>query len=342
MNLIENVILKSFDNRLALLQYLATIVQFFFVPFFGILIGGTFLSLHFKKKGERENDRIFINLSKDVIVHATISKGAAFALGIIPLAGLIIVFENLLFSLPLPTVTFLILSFLLFIAGIAFVYTYRYSLSFSAAAEGIGAEGELKDLHNASVILSNKSGLWGILFLLFASFFYVAGITQAYYPNHWDGMSFASGLFVSGLVIFKWIYFILCALSVAGAYLLFMNFFWEGGNKNLANEEIKYFSGIILKLIYITMMIIPLFVLINLYTLPDGVLTTGLFGISFFAIFIVLAVLSLIFRVFSGASLNKSGWIFVLVLLAMFLLTFGEITVIFLAAEKELVLQVIK
>ncbi|MHC1737143.1 MAG: hypothetical protein AB9882_03955 [Ignavibacteriaceae bacterium] len=340
MNLSEIIIMSPTESQLGLLQYLATVVHFLFIPFLGIVICGTILSLWLKRKGEKEDNRIFTLMAKEVISQATFSKGAAIAMGVIPLAGLIIIFSQLLNSMPLPTVTYLATAFILFIIGLIFVYTYRYSLTFTTAAEGI--EGEMKSLRESAVSLSQKSGAWGIAFLIIASYFYIAGITQATYPNHRDGMTFASGFLVSGLVIFKWIYFLLISFSLAGGYLLFMNFFWEGGNKSLAEESRKYLSELSLRLVYFTTVSLPLFILINLYTLPDGVMTFGLFALSFIALFLILAVLSIIFMVFKGTGLKKSGWVFVLVLFVSYLLIIAENSVIFIASKTHLILQAVK
>lgn len=340
MNLSESIIMSPTESQLELLQYLATVVHFLFIPFLGIVICGTVLSLWLKKKGEKEDSRIFLLLAKDVVSQATISKGAAVGMGVIPLAGLIIIFAQLLNSLPLPTITYLAIAFIFFIIGIIFIYTYRYSLSFRTATEGVG--GEIKDLRESAVLLSKKSGLWGILLLLVASYFYIAGITQATYPDQWDGMTFRSGFLVSGLVIFKWIYFLLISFSLAGGYLLFMNFFWEGGNKSMDEEGKKYISDLSLRLVYSATLVLPIFLLINLYTLPDGVITFGLFALSFTALVLILAVLSIIFMVFKGSGLNKSGWVFVLALFISYLLIIAENTIIFIAARSHIVLQAIK
>lgn len=342
MNILDTIMLQQSEKQIQLLQYIATLLHLLFVPFLGILTGGTVLSLWLKKKAETENNYAYLNYSKELIIQATINKRAAFALGIIPLTGLVIIFAQFFSNLTTPGAAYLGISIILFIVGIAYVYVYRYSLTFRSTLSLVNNDREeISNLKHSAESVSKKSGIWGIVFLLVASYFYVAGITQFSYPNHWNNTTFLSGLLVSGLVIFQWIFFLLISFSLAGGYFLFMNFYWEGGNQSLNSEDKSYLSGLILKLVYLTSVPIPAFVLINLYTLSDGVLSFGLFALSFLSVVLILAVLSLLYRLFKGAEIDKSGWVFVLILMACFALIFAGQSVINAAVKYQPMIQAV-
>lgn len=67
-----------------LLKYMLTISLLLFIPYISMMLGATFISTHFGKKGKAESNKIYLRFAKDIIEKLTITKSAELALGTIP------------------------------------------------------------------------------------------------------------------------------------------------------------------------------------------------------------------------------------------------------------------
>ena len=77
MELLDNFILPQSAEHIELLHYMLIVVLFIFIPFAGILLGGTILSLVGFNKSSKNAEERYFKLSKDIIKIVTFNKSAA-------------------------------------------------------------------------------------------------------------------------------------------------------------------------------------------------------------------------------------------------------------------------
>jgi len=326
MDFLDKLVLPQSLDHIALLHYVAVIILFLFVPFISLVLGGSILSLYFRRKGKRDENSFAAKLSKEIIEFTTFTKGAGIGLGMAPLLALILVYAQILHNLKVVTVWFFVLSFLFISIGLVFVYTYRYSSVFKSFFTSIKKETEGKDFaafaENISHV-NNKSGRWGMIFLLIGVYFFVGGINLALNPADWSATGILY-LFTSFSVLIKWLHFVTAALSLTGAFLLFIYFYWEGG-KAIDDAGYKEFiksNGISVTLFFALFQ--PFFLLINLIAIPTLALSSSVFGFAVISLLAVLWVFHLLYGMMKNSELKYSGMIFLLLIVGALALIYSE------------------
>ena len=325
MNLLDKLVIPLSPEHITLLHYLSMLIFFLFVPFICIVLGGTLLSLIYKRKGIKENNSLYLRFAKDIIETVTINKSMGVMLGIVSLLTSILIYVQLFHSGNLITVNYLVWSFVFVTLGIILIYTYRYSSSFSelfnsiedskAADESIA--GEIAKYRASTLKLSFNAGRFGLAFLFIGIWLFAAGVSLGFLPSDWTGRGILSILF-SWAVVSRYITILLSAAAFTGAAILFSFFYWEGGKQNL-EEDYKNLvrrNGIILTAV--PAIILPLFLLIDLTGLPGAALSSSVF--TFFTLGVLLLFLGYhyLYLMYKDSSTNYSLHIFIVVLLTIF------------------------
>ena len=326
MDFLDKLVLPQSLEHIALLHYMAIIVLFLFVPFISLALGGSIISFYFKRKGKREPNDHFNLFSKEVIEYTTFTKGAGVGLGVLPLIALILIYSQILHNLKLVAVSFFVAAFLLITIGLIFIYTYRYSWVFKSLLSSVKNEEreiEYSTFANNVARVNRKSSYWGIIFLLAGTYFFIGGLNLAVNPSDWN----ASGilyLFTSFSVFVKWIHFLTAALSLTGAFLLFIYFYWEGG-KEIEDFGYKVFikkTGLAITLFFALFQ--PLFLLINLIALPSLALSSSVFGFAVLSLLAVFWVFHLLYAMLKNSELRYSVMVFLLLVVSSLTLIISE------------------
>lgn len=326
MDFLDKLVLPQSLEHIALLHYMAILILFLFVPYISLVIGGTIISLNAKRKGKSDEKGFYTKFSKEVISLTTFTKGTGVGLGVIPLTALLLIYAQILHNLKVVSIWFFIFSFILITIGLVFVYTYRYSWIFTSLFTSVKLEGEEKEYSNFAgnaARVNRKSGFWGIIFLLLGSYFFVGGINLALNPIDWNATGVLY-LFTSFSVLVKWIHFITAALALTGAFILFIYFFWEGG-KTFENEEYKNFvKKIGLTITFFFTLFQPIFLLLNLITLPALALSSSVFGFAVVSLLALFWIFHLLYAMLKKSNLQFSGMIFLLMISAVLFLIISE------------------
>jgi len=214
MNFLENFVLPQSLEHIELLHYMTMVLSFLFLPFLGLLIIGTSLSLFFKHKGNKTSDNVLIDLSYDIMRISVGSKNVGIALGILPFIGLILIYAQLLHKIDILSINYLLISFITFSVGLVYVYLYRYSISLKTLFENVKTsdspngtsdkslrETELSEYKATSVKFYNEAGWKGLMFLLIASYLYIAALNIIKYPADWLNQNFFIYILTSGSLL---------------------------------------------------------------------------------------------------------------------------------------------
>ena len=345
MDFLDKLVIPLSPEHLLLLHYIAILIFCLFVPFISMLIGGTFLSLYNKRKGIKNSDDTHIRFAKDVIEIVTINKGTGIVLGILTLLTAILIYVQLFHQANVPTVNYFFGSTLLVTIGLVFVYIYRYSLTFNeifdAVKENENADADAVDEFNkfrqSSKKLSNKTGVFGIIFLVIGSWLFTAGATIATYHSDWGSHGLLAILF-SGDVILRFIPFLLMAAAFTGAVVLFIFFGWDGGKENVSSEYKEFVRRKCIHYSSYGALLIPVFLLINLITLPNNALSYSVFTYSTIALILLFFAFHYLYVMYKNLSTSYSIHIFFVLLLSIFAIIIKDQLAMGNATKKQTVI----
>ncbi|RPI68984.1 MAG: hypothetical protein EHM47_13885, partial [Ignavibacteriales bacterium] len=324
MEFLDKLVLPQSAEHIELLHYMVILVLALFIPFISIILGGTTLSLYFRKKGIEAGNPFYLKFAKDIIELVTINKSVGIILGIVPLLTCILVFAQLLHTASVSTITYLVIAFILITVSLILIYTYRYSLSFTnifnsikeVKSEDAELKEELEKFRKGNQSLSMRSGRYGILLLYLAVWIFTAAITLAVYTKSWGSDNFLISLF-SWRVLSNFIQLISAAFALTGGAILFGFFYWEGGKKNLTEDYKNFVLKTSARIALTAALLLPLFLLISLLSLPDTALSFSVFSYSFIALFLLFLAYHYLYALLREPSVKYTGRIFYIILFSI-------------------------
>ena len=284
MEFLNNFVLPQSAEHIELLHYMLIIVQFLFIPFISIVLGGIFLSVLYKRKAYKKNDENYLKLAKEIAEITTLNKSVGLILGVIPVITSILIYSQLLLNSQTTNLNYLGLSLILISIGLVLVYSYRYSLTFNSIFSSlekfnVSEETVIDDVHKLqaeSKKISQKAGIFGLLFIFFGYWFFITGTTIPILISDWNITSIIGGLF-SWEVLSRFIYYTLFALALTGGMILF-TFLEDEKKKRIIDQTYSTFvKKVIVKATFIPIIFIPVFALFNLFGLPKNTLTGTVF-----------------------------------------------------------------
>ncbi len=321
MSFFDNIVLPQSADHIQLLHYLLILIQFLFLPFLGITLIGSFLSLRYWKKGLKENNRNYLNFSKDIIDIITVNKSLGAALGILPVITSILIYAQLLHKSNSPALIILLIALPLLIIGFVLIYVLKYSLTFKDFFESLKDKSALteslmdrvKKFENSSNRLARKSGIIAFALLAVGSWYYISAITSAVITDFWMQSSYLGVLF-SEYSILSFIQFILIASAITGSVILFAFFYWEGGREIPSDEYKNLVKNSSIAIILTSLIILPLIILINNLLLPKTILSGSIFTYLVIAIVLIFISYHLIYAITKTSNLKLSGQLFFVVI----------------------------
>ncbi len=324
MEFLDNLVLPQSAEHIELLHYMLILVLFLFIPFISVILGGTSLSLYYRRKGLEAGNPVYLRFAKDIIDLLTINKSMGIILGIIPLLTCILVFAQLLHTADAPSIYYLVAAFFLTSISIILIYTYKYSLSFKNIFDSISNlhsddpefHEELNKFKKGNQSLSFKSGRYGVVLLFISTWIFTCAVTLVTYPNRWVDERLMFLLF-SWEVLSRYIHFLAAAFALTGAAILFGFFYWEGGKKNITGDYKDFVRKTAIRITLTAALFQPLFLLINLFALPKEALTASVFGYSLIAVFLLFLAYNYLYAMLKESTIKFSGHVFYVLLFAL-------------------------
>ncbi|MHB1686157.1 MAG: c-type cytochrome [Ignavibacteriaceae bacterium] len=324
MDFLNKLVIPLSPEHIMLLHYILMLIFSLFIPFVGILLSGTFFSLYFKNRGVKENNHDYARFSKEIMEIVTINKSMGIVLGILTLLTSILIFIQLLSVGQGSAITYLSGSFLLLIIGLVLIYTYCYSLKFTEIFDAIKSfhsedksiDDEISALHHSSRRLSSRSGMYGFIFLFISVWLFVAGTTIPTYSDSFSARNILSML-LSWMVISRFIQILFISGAFTGATLLFVFFYWDGGKKFLSEEYKIFVRSFSIRLTFTSIIILPLFLLINLVILPNNSLSGAVFFYSCLALVLIFLAYHYLYVMIRNQNIKYSLHVFVAVIIVI-------------------------
>lgn len=317
MEFLKNIALPQSAEHIELLHLMLILVLFLFIPFICSIFGGTALSLYFKRLGRKSGDSRYSKLSKEVMELVTISKGVGFILGIVPLFTAILILSQLFQNSETSHLDYF--GYTLIIVGVAliFIYSYRYSLSFNLIFKAFDKQSSKdEEIHrdylkfsNESKKISDQAGINGLIILFIALWIFSIGISSAMFGNQWQPSGFLSALF-NPIVIIRFLLLIVVSFMLAGGAVLFGFFYMNSGKYDSSGEYGEFVKSKILRVTFISVILLPVFLLINMLIVPGQLLSGAMFVYAIFGLILLFLAYHFLYMIFVKFSSKFTAMLF--------------------------------
>jgi mono/diheme cytochrome c family protein len=290
----------------SLLRHGLFLVLFFHLPFLGFLIGGSTVSLLLNFLGKEKRDPSYLRFSQELMRTVLISKSALFIFGLVPLLLVWFVFARVLFDAsPLPWQFWAaILGVLL--SGFVLLLLYR------------SARGSAMDLSP----MTAATGAAGLLALILAFFLFSAGYGILFNPGKLPLLHKQIRFFLSWNGVVKFLLFLAFFFGMTGGAILLLCGRLAEGGEGTGDEYRGLVHRFGVNLTLLAALVLPVFLLLDLVTLPETALSAVVFASSAVVLLLSLAVCLTLFLSDGEGKSGPGAWVvflFVLIFLAMLL-----------------------
>ena len=139
---------------------------------------------------------------------------------------------------------------------------------------------------------------------------------MATYNSAW-GMKSAYYSLFSMEVFSKYLSFIFAAFALTGGIIFFGFFYWEGGKKILDLEYKNVVKTIAVKVTFISAILLPIFVMIDILVLPSNAISGGVIGYGAVTLILIFIAYHFLYVMAKESSVRFSGHVFYIILLAL-------------------------
>jgi cytochrome c len=275
MELIDKMVLQQSAHHMVLLKYLLVLTLIIFYCYAGLLLGSTFLSLFYKLKSKKVEDSDEVDFSIMLIDLVTFNKSIGFALGIIPIISAAFCYAQLLHKTGLDLPEFILIAALIFYFGLGFIYLYKFRMK------------------------KNKSsfyfGITGAVLLVVSTLVFIGSTQLAADTENWKNQNDLISIVLSAKSIFNYLHFAIFSLALTSLFFLY-KYFRSNSVEDFSTKELKDYSRLqSLKIGLVTVIILPTFVLINIFLKPIASLSFNFFGYAGLALISLLVISILVY-----------------------------------------------
>jgi len=284
-----------------LLRYGLFLILFIHLPYVGVLIGGSTVSLLLAFLGMEKRDPAFLRFSRELMATVWTGKAALLMFGFAPLLVVWIVYARIFFTGdPLPW-SFWSAILALLLLGFALLQRYR------------SAEGE------SSFFPSTRfgAGASGLLGVLLAFFLFSGGYGILFDPGKLQLLQKQIWFFLSWNAVVKFLLFLTLFFGMTGGVILLI------GDRDPEEPDAGYrslVSDVGASVTVLATLILPVFLLLDLITLPRVALSPAVFAAATVVLLLSLAVCLTLYRAGGkggGATGTPVAALYVLILIAV-------------------------
>jgi cytochrome c len=289
-----------------LLRYGLILVLFIHLPFLGAIIGGSTVSLFLAYLGKETRNPGYPRFSKELMRTVLPGKSALFIFGFVPVLFVWFVFERILFdAAPLPWHFWSFILAVLF-AGFALLHAYR------------SAWDRASDLSP----LPAGAGAAGVSALILAFFLFASGYGILFNPEKLPLLAKQVRFLVSWNAVVKFLLLLAFFFGMTGGLILLLGGKSKEGKEGHEGGYAGLVRNVGSRLAFLATLALPVFVLLDLVTLPAVALSAGVFAASAAVLVLSLSV-CLVLSLAAGKEEGSPGAgvlaLYVLIFLAVLL-----------------------
>lgn len=303
MDFLNNLALPATTQHLNLLKIILVLSMLIFLPFYGMLLGGTAFSVIFNAYGRKIKNKLFVRFAKDIIDKLAINRFVGVGLGVIPLLAIAFCYAQLLLGVEVLTVSLLLVSTFFLAVAITFVYTYQNTFQIELLIDTFKNISGLKkdqlekeipeDISEYEFDLKNtnsNSGMYGFILLLLSGIFFAGGTSIALYSDRYKDFQNIAQMFLSEATFFNFLFLIVISIAVTGTAILFFFFKWQGGLHDMDTEYSNFTKKIAGNIAFTGAAILPIFLFLSFISIPNVALSGSVFvytGLSFVSLLLL-------------------------------------------------------
>lgn len=302
MEFIDKLVIPATANHVLLIKYMLIISLTLFTPYLGMVLGATFLSTRYAKKGKAEGNKNYTRFAKDVIEKLTITQGAELALGSIPVLSALFAYAQLLYMSKTITVSIMALAAVLFIIAFVFVYKYRNTFKVESVMQSfrkfvnkdemkkdVDSIEEIEAFEDEVLSVNSSSGTAAKWLLVIAAYLFAGTMALAANPERWEHVNNILQVIFSWQSMFSFLALLSLSGMITGGAIMFYFFKWNGGVKDMTDEYASAVKKIAGSISLVSSIMFPLMLIFTYAFLPSSAITP-----SVFFYFVVVLVISLI------------------------------------------------
>jgi cytochrome c len=344
MNFIDQIVIPPSANHVLLLKYIFIVSLLLFLPYLGMMMGASFISVYFGRKGEKSGNTMLTRFAKDVIERLAITKNAELGLGIIPLLSIIFIYAQLLYQAQTIAVNIMGLSAILFIAAFISIYKYRNGFEITSVINSLKGSGngndEANEFEEKLVRNTGASGKIGTTLLYLAAYLFTGCTALAANPARWTEVINILQVLFSWATLFNFIYLLSLSGIITGAAILFLFFKWPafGTDKKapvVDEDYAKFVKRFAIKLAFISSLLVPLMLFMSFLFLPENALSGDVFFFIAAAIALALILSNVLYTMFKKSEINYAVPVFFFVIVIFAFSIFKEESVLGNALQKQ-------
>lgn len=350
MNFLEKFVLPPNPEHAALLNVIQVLAMLMFIPYSGMITGGLILSLVLGRIGT--TDPLRSQFSFDIIQKLLLNKKIGYALGIVPLITIVLIYFQFFYGNIVVSLNLMVLATVIFIVGFIFMYKYvnrrwLFELLKEKSFDDNSTNKLLEEFNKISAgEVSQRAGIIAITLILLGLFLLVGSITVVSNPLKWNSIQNIWEFLIDRGIWLNFLNYLLLALTISTSAILYFFLVWQGGIKNRTSEYLDYVKSFASKLGLILTFISPIFISLELLFLPQSSLSPIIYILTFITFVIVVILSNLYYQLLKTSASGLSAGIFftVFVLLSFLIvkdqLVFGNAikphlnSIVFVKAEE--------
>ena len=291
MDVLKTLAFPPSAEHYHLLLLIGALISIVFYPYFGFLLGASFLSYRYEKKGRKEGNPLFVRLAKDLIGTALYNKTLPTFLALIPSFSLIFIYAQLLQTTGSIAVSLEAAGLFLLLIALAFLYAYKYTFQLGdlldgyrdALKSGKGTSEDISEIERSSeenIHAHLRFGRWGVTALGLSTFFIASAIVAASDTDNWTQVGSILDLFLLPDTYVRVLQFLALAAGATGVGILFFLFWWKKGEQNLDESYSNVVRSVAIRLVVGSLLAMPALIVIGFLLLPGESLSGTLFAIA--------------------------------------------------------------
>lgn len=275
MEFFNQYVLPPSADHLELLRYLLMLTYLVFLPYLGIVIGSTILSLILNLGYKDVGNDVYALIAKDLMDMAIPSKTAALVFGILPLPVIWVVYGQWFIHSTVNTMHLLPVGALFVIAGL--VTLMRYKGGFSPTGR--------------NSMINIGLGAMGLGAVVLGAYVLFGSVTRFFDPERWFLTNHAIRTLTSWNLIWRFMFYMSASLAITGGAILFFFFRWPGEARKMPDDEARFMKNIGAGVAVGGMVLFPIVGFFYHFTLPIVALSPSLYGVG-------IAMLAVVFIAF--------------------------------------------
>lgn len=329
MDFLENLVIPASAQHLALLKIILVLSMLIFLPFFGMLLGGTAFSVIFNAYGRKIKNKLFVRFAKDIIDKLAINRFVGVGLGVLPLLSITFAYAQLLYKVEVISVSLLFVSCLFMSIAVTFIYAYQNTFQIESLIEsfknltGINRKDlesklpeDITDYEFDLMNTNSNAGLYGIILLIFTAVFFAGGTTIALYSDRYQDFQNISQMFLSASTFFNFLLIIVLSIAMTGSAILFFFFSWQGGIHDMNTEYCNFVKKIAGTIAFTGSALLPLILFISFLVTPNVALSGSVFFYTGLALISFLLICNFLYAVIKNSEMKYIGIAFYLMIFA--------------------------